>query len=121
MPTACRTRFAPFAALLLLACGAKPAAVDLQPKSLSLSRRGEAKTITPSVVDGDNKPIAKAEFEWSSADPKIVTVDVVNELKCVSDRRIVVACGYLQTLAAKDFFANFAIASKESAVAVPQA
>ena len=77
-------RFLPLAAALLLGCGQKPASLELTPRTLELGKKGESKSIAAVAKDKNGAPIEKAQFEWSSKDPKVATVDATGKVTAVS-------------------------------------
>lgn len=72
-------------ATLLLSCGGgKPASLQIEPKTVQMSKKGESKTLTATVRDMDGGAISGAPVEWSSTNTKTVTVDAAGNVTAVA-------------------------------------
>ncbi len=62
-------------ALLVSACGQKPAEIRVKPAKLDVYGLGRVASVAADVVDGKGEIVAGKKVAWESSNPKVATVD----------------------------------------------
>lgn len=68
--------------LLASACQ-KLERIEVKPEKVQLSEAGQAVTLAARGLTADGEPVEKAEFEFSSSDAKVATVDATGKVSAV--------------------------------------
>ena len=72
------------ASLVLLASAcAKVERIQVKPEKLALSEAGQVLTLSARGMTADGKPVEKAEFQFSTSDAKVATVDATGKVTAV--------------------------------------
>lgn len=79
----CALVMLPAVALVLSACPAKVASVEVVPKEVKFGAESETKTLSATPKDADGQAIAEKTIAWSSSDPAVAAVDESGKLKPV--------------------------------------
>lgn len=93
-----------FAAVLLSACGQKPAEVRVAPAKIQIFGKERRASVTAEVVDKKGNRIPDQKLTWESSDPKVATVEPSGIVKSTGPGRaqIVARLGALSAAATVD-------------------